>query len=101
MKINLALIVAIIVAVGLVAFGFTAYQISFDRQNLKQELESRTIHNADEFYLRYLNTISSKDSIPIKNADSLLSRFSLEAATVYFNADSVHPLNRKANSLVS
>ena len=39
MKINLALIVAIIVAVGLVALAFTAYQISSERQTLNSELE--------------------------------------------------------------
>jgi trehalose-6-phosphate synthase len=100
MKINLALILAIIVAVGIVAFGFTAYQISFDRENLNNELETKTIRNADEFYLRYLNSITTKDSFSIKNADSLLSKFSLEGATVYFNADSITPLNNKASSLI-
>ena len=54
MKINLALIVSIILAVGLVALGFTAFQISSERQELNGELESRTISLAEDFYRLHL-----------------------------------------------
>lgn len=101
MKINLALIVAIIVAVGLVALAFTAYQISSERQTLNSELESKTIRNGDEFFLRYLSTLTAKDSLSIKSADSLISKFSFEGITVYYNADSIEPLNKTAATLVA
>ncbi len=101
MKINLALIVAIIVAVGLVALAFTAYQISSERQTLNNELESKTIRNGDEFFLRYLSTLTAKDSISLKSADSLISKFSFEGITVYYNADSIEPLNTTAAALLA
>ena len=91
MKLNLALIIAIIVAVGLVALAFTAYQISSEKQSLRDELETKTIRNGDEFFLRYLSTLTASDSISIKNADSLISKFSFEGITVYYNADSIQP----------
>jgi hypothetical protein len=50
MKINLALIASIIIAVGLAAFGFTAFQISSEREKLNAELEAKTIRTAEELY---------------------------------------------------
>ena len=50
MKINLALILSIIAAVGLVALGFTAFQISSEQQRLKVELEIKTVRVAEDFY---------------------------------------------------
>lgn len=100
MKLNLALIIAIIVAVGLVALAFTAYQISSEKESLRDELETKTIRNGDEFFLRYLNKLTTADSIHVKNADSLISKFSFEGVTVYYNADSIQPLNSLASSLM-
>lgn len=101
MKLNLALIVAIIVAVGLVALGFTAFQISSEKEKLNNELETKTIRNGDEFFLRYLNTLSTADSVSLKNADSLISRYSFEGITIYYNADSIEPLNNTAYTLLA
>jgi trehalose 6-phosphate synthase len=100
MKLNLALIVAIIFAVGLVALGFTAFQISSEKETLNKELETKTIRNGDEFFLRYLNTLTTEDSVSLKNADSLISQFSFEGITIYYNADSIEPLNNTAYTLI-
>src|SRR5215212_10262839 len=100
MKLNLALIIAIIVAVGLVALGFTAFQISSEKEKLNSDLETKTIRNGDEFFLRYLNTLTAADSVPLKNADSLISRFSFEGVAIYYNADSIEPLNNTAYTLI-
>lgn len=101
MKLNLALIIAIIVAVGLVALVFTAFQISSEKHKLNDELEANTIRKGDEFFFRYLNTLQSKDTIALKNADSLISKFSFKGITVYYNADTVKPLNKDARHLIS
>jgi trehalose-6-phosphate synthase len=100
MKLNLALIVAIIVAVGLVALGFTAFQISSEREKLNTELETRTIRNGDEFFLRHLGTLTNSDSVSLKKTDSLISQFSFEGITICYNADSVEPLNNTAYNLI-
>ena len=97
MKLNLALILAIIVAVGLVALGFTAVQISSERENYNDELKSVTIRDADEFYITYLQS-SLNDSIPLKIPDSLIRQYSFEGITVYYNTDSIVPFNNKAYS---
>jgi trehalose-6-phosphate synthase len=100
MRLNLALIIAIIVAVGLVALGFTAFQISSEKEKLRSELEGKTVRSGDEFYLRYLNTLGTADSVSLKNADSLISQYSFEGVTIYFNADSIEPLNTAAYMLI-
>src|SRR5688572_3807334 len=94
MKINLALVIAIIVAVGLVALGFTAYQISSERQELNNELESKTVSDGNEFFLRYLSALSATDTISLENADSIISKFSFEGVAIYYNSDSIEPLNK-------
>lgn len=100
MKINLALILAIIVAVGLVALAFTAYQISTERQTLREELQAKTIRNGDEFYIRYLNSLERTDTISLKKADSLITRFSFEGINVYYNSDSIVSLNKEAAAFI-
>jgi hypothetical protein len=49
MRINLALILSIIVAVGVVALVFTAFQISSEKQKLNNELQSKTVRLAEDF----------------------------------------------------
>ena len=41
MRINLALVVAIVISVGIVALGFTFYQVSAERIKLTDDLEKR------------------------------------------------------------
>ncbi len=50
MRLTLAFILSIIFAVGLVAFGFTFYQISAERNKLTSELEIRTARIAEEIF---------------------------------------------------
>ena len=100
MKLNLALIIAIIVAVGLVALGFTAFQISSEKEKLYSELQSRTIRNGDEFFLRHLKSLATHDSLSLKDTDSLISQFSFKGVTIYYNSDSIEPLNNAAYTLI-
>jgi trehalose 6-phosphate synthase len=101
MKINLALIASIIAAVGLVAFGFTAFQISTEREQLNNELETKTIRVADDFYSNYLQGFETDDSIPFKITDSLIKQYSLSGIAVYFKTDSIVPLNARSKAYVS
>jgi trehalose-6-phosphate synthase len=96
MKINLALVLSIIVAVGLVALGFTAFQISSEREKLNNELEVNTIKLAEEFYKLHLDKLSAGDSIQVVINDSIVSQYNFVALAVYHNADSVQLSNEKA-----
>ncbi len=102
MKINFTLILSTIAAIGLVALGFTAFQIYFDRQELNHELENKMIRVADEFYTKYLPTFSSSDSLDREGLnDSLITQYGLSGVALYFNADSVTAVNPTARLLVA
>jgi hypothetical protein len=98
MKINLALIASIILAVGLVAFGFTVFQISSERQQLNNELETKTIRVADDFYENYLDGLEAGDSLYSRITDSLITQYSFAGIAIYYNADSIVPLNKITRS---
>lgn len=100
MKLNFALIVAIILAVGLVALGFTAFQISSEKERLNTELTTKTIRNGDEFFQRHLKKLNTSDSVSVKKADSLISQFSFEGVTIFYNADKIEPLNTAGYMLI-
>ena len=94
MKINLALIISIIAAVGLVAFGLTAFQISSEREQLNSELESKTIQVAEAFYKSHFSLMGKEDSLHFKNiTDSLISQYRFSGLAVYYNNDSLVALN--------
>ena len=59
MKINLALILSIIVGVGIVALGFTAFQISTEKEKLNDELKVNKIRLAEEFYTSHLKKLDT------------------------------------------
>ncbi|MBO9202833.1 MULTISPECIES: trehalose-6-phosphate synthase [Niastella] len=95
MKINLALITSIIVAVGLVALGFTIVQISSDREQLRNELEGKTIRVAEDFYKTYFESVEQGDSLRYsKITDSVIGQYRFAGMAVYFNQDSIIPLNQ-------
>ena len=97
MKINLALIISIIAAVGLVAFGFTAFQISSERQQLNNELETKTIQVAEAFYKAHFSHIAREDSLHFRNiTDSLITQYRFNGLAVYYNNDSLEALNTAA-----
>ena len=97
MKINLALILSIIVAVGLVALGFTAVQISSERQELKGEMEANTMSLAEDFYKLHLKGRNDSTGLNLKPVtDSIISRFSLVGVAVHYTNDSIVALNKAA-----
>ena len=101
MKINIALIVSIIVAVGLVALGFTAFQISTERQELKTELEANTISLAEDFYRLRLEGTNDSSGLHLKEVtDSIISQYSFSGIAVHYNNDSIVPLNQAAEKYI-
>ncbi|WP_205509563.1 trehalose-6-phosphate synthase [Longitalea arenae] len=102
MKINLALIASIIIGIGLVAFGFTAFQIASDRTQLKNELESKTVRVAEDFYKAYFIGLESGDSLATaKITDSLLDQYRFTGIKIYFNQDSIISIRDSARSLAA
>lgn len=94
MKINLALITSIIVGVGLVAFGFTAFQIAGDREQLNNELENKTVRTAEDFYKAYFLELEKGDSLGTsKITDSIVNQYRFIGINVFFNQDSIISTN--------
>ena len=100
MKLNLALILSIILAVGLVAFGFTFYQIASERTKLNSELEMRVIQVADElsegniFFYEEINHRNIEHFL-----DSINSKYDLLGIVIYYNNDSIIS-NASANGFI-
>ena len=102
MKINLALILSIIVAVGLVAIVFTGFQISTERQKLNTELADKTTRIAEDFYRTFLKKLEESDSVQLNQVnDSMISQYSFNAVAIYFNADSIISLGDSAGIFLS
>jgi trehalose 6-phosphate synthase len=90
MRLTLAFILSIIFAVGLVAFGFTFYQISAERNKLSSELEIRTTRIAEEIFQSkgtFFEKTAPRDIERI--TDSINKRYNLIGIAVYYNADSI------------
>jgi trehalose 6-phosphate synthase len=101
MRINLALILSIIVAVGIVALVFTAFQIYSEKQKLNNELQSKTVRLAEDFYKTYFRHLEDRDSIPLKGiTDSVISQYSFTGLAIYYNGDSIIPLNGSTQALL-
>lgn len=102
MKLNLALIVSIIVAVGLVAFGFTYFQISNEREHLNNELKEKVNLIAERFIETNLPMIE-KDAGIMTPAyiEHTLNQYRLSAITIYYNADSILYFGNAGNALLS
>lgn len=98
MKINIALIASIIIAVGLVAFAFTSFQTSVERSDLKNELKTRTEQSVDQFYKNYLLPLQTGDSLRQPITDSIIQQYSFRGIVLYFNTDSIVPLNANAKN---
>ena len=90
MRLTLAFILSIIFAVGLVAFGFTFYQSSTERDKLIQELEIHTVQvtedilQDDKFYFEKVNQNNIE-----RFADSINKRYNLLGIAIYYNTDSI------------
>jgi len=101
MRINLALILSIIVAVGLVAIIFTAFQISSERQKLNTELADKTMRLAEEFYRNQLRSLALGDSLPLKKLNAnVIGQYNFNAIDIYYNADSAVTINDSAGVLL-
>ena len=95
MKINLALILSIIVGVGIVALGFTAFQISTEKEKLNDELKVNTIRRAEEFYINHLKKLDTADTPQLELTDSIISQYNFLGIAIYYNADSIQTFNVK------
>ncbi|MBS3915611.1 MAG: trehalose-6-phosphate synthase [Bacteroidetes bacterium] len=86
MKINLALILSIILASGLVSFGFTYYQISSDRTNLNNELEFKVKQVVQEIIKRDSNYFDSVSENNINRfAKQLSVNYGLKGFAIFGN----------------
>jgi trehalose 6-phosphate synthase len=90
MRLTLAFIISIIFAVGLVAFGFTFYQSTTERNKLISELEMRAewvakdIIQVSASHLEHMNIINIEPF-----ADSINKRYNLTGIAIYYNRDSI------------
>jgi trehalose-6-phosphate synthase len=100
MKINIALVLSTIIAVGLVAWAFTTFQISSERAKLNSELESKTIRTAEEFYINHLDTLSKGDSAQVHLTDSIIHQYNFLAVALYFNSDSIIKYDERTPALL-
>src|SRR5215831_17293095 len=101
MRINLALILSIILAVGLVALIFTAFQISSERQKLNTELADKTTRVSEEFYRTHLKNLGEGDTQQLRKiSTNTISQYSFSAIDVYYTADSSVALNDSAKILL-
>ncbi|MDO9153487.1 MAG: trehalose-6-phosphate synthase [Paludibacter sp.] len=100
MKLNIALILSIIIAVGLVTVGFTLYQISSERAKLNNELEIRTTQIAEEVFQNNKNTFEHINQENIENyIDSISSKYKLIGIAIYYSNDSII-INKASRSLI-
>ncbi|HSH64273.1 MAG TPA: trehalose-6-phosphate synthase, partial [Bacteroidia bacterium] len=101
MRLNIALILSIILAVGLVALGFTVYQISTEREKLNSELEIRTSQIAEDFVPNNLSYIEQNNKQDIQHfADSISNQYHLLGMAIYYNNDSLLILNASVQPFV-
>lgn len=87
MRLNLALVVAIVISVGIVALGFTFYQVSAERIKLTDDLEKRM---ADiSLKLSESKFVQSQKGNLNYSIDSICKKYNLEGITIYFGDDSI------------
>jgi len=101
MRLTLAFILSIVFAVGLVAFGFTIFQSSAERDKLTQELGIRTGQVSKEFFQG--DTFSFEELNPYnidRFADSINKRYNLMGISIYYNIDSIIS-SRDVHDLIS
>ncbi len=90
MRINFTLIISIMAAVGIVALGFTYFQISNERERLRQELEDRVTVISERFSETNLPLIENDHGIlTTEYTDKILNQFRLVGITIYYNPDSI------------
>ncbi|MGC1391654.1 MAG: trehalose-6-phosphate synthase [Bacteroidales bacterium] len=90
MRLTVSFILSIILAVGLVAFGFTFYQSSTEKIRLNSELKLHTIQVEKEIFQRDLFFFEKINQYNIEHfADSINKQFNLLGFAIYYNYDSI------------
>ncbi len=90
MRLNFALVLSIILAVGIVAFGFTYYQISNERTKLDSELEVRISQISEELSHGIQPMLDSNDQEGIKRyADDVFEQYNLFGISLFYSSDSL------------
>src|SRR5438094_937621 len=90
MKMNWALIISLILAVGLVSLVFTVSQSAVERSRLDRELETRTVRNTEEFYSTYLSASTHSDSSKMRKiTERLIGQYRLLGMAIYYTKDSI------------
>jgi trehalose-6-phosphate synthase len=90
MRLTISFILSIILAVGLVAFGFTFYQSSNERTRMTRELETRTAKISDDLSRATVRFIKQTKGNNIEwFADSVIKQYNLIGLALYFNRDSI------------
>ncbi len=94
MKINLAFILSVILAVALVALGFTFFEITKERTRMKNDLKTRNSLIAQEFNNLYFSGSNGKDQeYEKKLSDSLSARYNLLGIAIYNANNQLLPLS--------
>lgn len=90
MRLSLSLILSIIFAVVLVAFGFSFYQSSTEKTKLVGELKVRTSQVSEAIFHNNRRFLGSPKQINIERfADSLIKQYNLIGIAYYVSNDSI------------
>ncbi len=93
MKINLAYIISALLAVALVALGFTFFQVSEERNRLNNELRDRVSLIAEDFNKISISPGDSANHELLMQVSDSLSRYSsIIGVAVYYDGNQVIPL---------
>jgi trehalose-6-phosphate synthase len=90
MRLAISFILSIVIAVGLVAFGFTFYQSSTEKTKLNGELEIRTRQVVDDIYHSdpwFFEKVDKKNIDHL--ADSINKHYNSLGFAIYYNYDSI------------
>jgi len=102
MRITLTLILSVIVAVGLVAFGFTFFQVASERNRLQSDLETRISKISEELFRNDSLLFGNTDKQKIEHlADSVVARNDLLGMAVYFSKYNIIASNSTRNIVYS
>ncbi|MGE0090462.1 MAG: trehalose-6-phosphate synthase [Bacteroidales bacterium] len=102
MKLNIALILSIIIAVGMVALGFTYFQILSERNKLNSDLEKRIDEIAERVVHNNLIFKTTDNPVDFKYfIDSINNRYNLLDIAIYYSNDSVLNTNYTPDLITS
>ena len=93
------MIVAILVAVGGVAFIFTAFQISAERDKLNKELEARSIRASDNFFNDFV--IKGDSLLYHEITDSAVESYGFLGVALFMKGDSIIKISSVTDDYVT